>query len=134
MNFLSILAGNTADRVSIYGDGRQTRDWLYVKDTANALVKMFESGARGHTYNLGAHQFRTVIDVVRSIGERVGLDWPKHVDHIADRIRGDRRYALDLNKTSETLGWVAETSFETGLKETVDWYTNRESRQRLRNK
>lgn len=109
-------------KIPIYGDGGQTRDWLYVKDTAQALLKLYQKGKAGQAYNLGAHQFRTVMEVVCAISEEVGTPWEPNVEYVADRIRGDRRYALDLSKTSEEIGWNARVDFPKGLKETVKWY------------
>lgn len=124
-SFLAVKRGGVSVKVPIYGDGRQVRDWLYVKDTAEALCALLEKGLPGEAYNLGAHQFRTVLQVVSDSARLVGVDWEKHVEHTADRIRGDRRYALDLTKTKAEIGWEASTSFEKGLAETVAWYSDR---------
>jgi dTDP-glucose 4,6-dehydratase len=121
--FFKIKAGLESPKVPIYGDGGQIRDWLYVRDTAEALLALYEKGKTGEAYNLGAHQFRTVLEVVQAISPLVGVDWEKHVEYTADRIHGDRRYALDLKKTSRDIGWRASTLFEDGLKETVQWYS-----------
>ena len=109
-------------KVPVYGEGDQVRDWLYVKDTVRALVHLYESASGGSIYNLGAHQFRTVLDVVRAIGELLKVDWRSRIEHVPDRIRGDRRYALDLSRMHRDFGWKAETTFADGIKETVDWY------------
>ena len=131
---MKLLHPTSEEKTQIYGDGKQTRDWLYVKDTADALLKMFTSGYSGSIHNLGAHQFFTVLDVVRMLAGMVGIDWKPHVEHVADRIQGDRRYALNLDKTSDILGWSAKTTFELGLMETVQWYTDREFHRALRSK
>jgi dTDP-glucose 4,6-dehydratase len=120
--FFRIKAGQGGPKVPIYGDGGQIRDWLYVKDTAEALLVLYEKGMAGEAYNLGAHQFRTVLEVIQAIAPMVGIDWRDHVEYTADRIQGDRRYALDLKKTSRDIGWRASTLFGDGLKETVQWY------------
>lgn len=110
-------------KIRVYGDGGQTRDWLYVKDTAQALLQLYRYGSKGQAYNIGAHQFRTVMEVIQAISKQIGIPWREHVEHVADRIRGDRRYALDLGKAQVTLfGWKAETGFEKGLGETVRCY------------
>jgi len=111
-----------AGAIPVYGDGQQIRDWLYVKDTALGLWHLFEAGKKGSIYNLGAHQFQTVLQVIQAIGDMLGLHWEDHVQYTKDRIRGDRRYALDLSKTTEELGWVAATKFKKGLEATVEWY------------
>lgn len=108
-------------KVPVYGDGEQVRDWLYVKDTAQALWTLYERGERGQVYNLGAHEFRTVLQVIEEIAELMNLDRNEHVTYVTDRIRGDRRYALSLSKTTQ-LGWSSSTPFLKGLSETVKWY------------
>lgn len=109
-------------KIPIFGDGNQVRDWLFVRDTADGLVALYERGKSGNAYNLGAHQFRTVLEVVQAISDLIGRDWREHIEHLPDRIRGDRRYALDLSKTQRDINWKASTSFEKGLEETVRWY------------
>jgi dTDP-glucose 4,6-dehydratase len=115
----ALQAGN---KIPVYGDGSQIRDWLYVKDTARALIVLYEKGGPGGIYNLGAHQFLTVLEVIQAIGEITGIPWRDHVEYVSDRIRGDRRYALDRTKTKAETGWEAYTAFENGLDKTVKWY------------
>jgi dTDP-D-glucose 4,6-dehydratase/intein/homing endonuclease len=115
-------SGGGADKIPIYGDGSHVRDWLFVRDTAEALVALWERGKRGEAYNLGAHQFRTVIEVVRAVSALLGVPWEEHVVHVADRICGDSRYALDLSKATKELGWRAGTAFKEGMEETVRWH------------
>lgn len=115
----SLQAGK---KIPVYGDGSQIRDWLYVKDTVRALTMLYEKGHPGGIYNLGAHQFITVLEVVQAIGEITGISWKDHVEYVSDRIRGDRRYALDRSKTKAEVGWEAYTTFENGLDKTVKWY------------
>ena len=122
--FLRIALGEKV-KIPIYGDGGQVRDWLYVRDTANALFMLYQNGKAGQAYNLGAHQFRTVMEVVKAISEELNTSWEDHVTFTADRIRGDRRYALDLSKTDKEIGWHAWVDFPKGLKETVEWYNQR---------
>lgn len=129
---MKLLHPSTKDPIKIYGDGQQVRDWLYVKDTAHALLAMFRVGLPGNIYNLGAHQFRTVVEVIMTLVSMVdpvrNLEVQKVcIEHVEDRIQGDNRYALNLEKTSLYLGWSAMTSFDDGLKETVKWYTDREA-------
>lgn len=122
--FMEIKRGMDV-KIPVYGDGGQTRDWLYVRDTAQALHQLYKAGQAGQAYNLGAHQFRTVIEVIRAIALRLGVRWEDHVAYTADRIRGDRRYALDLSKAEKELQWKAEIDFSRGLDETVNWYLAR---------
>jgi dTDP-glucose 4,6-dehydratase len=115
-------SGAGADKIPIYGDGSHVRDWLFVRDTAEALVALWERGKRGEAYNLGAHQFRTVTEVVRAVSALLGVAWEEHVVHVADRICGDSRYALDLSKSTKDLGWRARIAFKEGMEETVRWH------------
>jgi dTDP-glucose 4,6-dehydratase len=119
-NFYRVRNGFAEDRIPIWGDGNQIRDWLYVKDTVKGLLCLYEKGVSGEAYNLGAHQFRTVLEVVKAISQICGFKWESCIKHQPDRIRGDRRYALNLSKTTESIGWKATTDFDTGLKETVN--------------
>lgn len=114
--------GRVEGNVPVYGDGQQIRDWLYVRDTALGLWEMYSRGQKGGIYNLGAHQFQTVLQVIQKIADILGLRWEDHVVYVPDRIRGDRRYALDLSKTKDALDWQANTKFMQGLVETVNWY------------
>lgn len=122
--FRKIARGEKA-KIPVYGSGEQVRDWLYVRDTAHALMELYHRGTKGQVYNLGAHEFRTVLEIIRAISSEVGIPWQDHIEHVPDRIMGDRRYALDLSKTLERVGWSARTRFEDGLKETVKWYGER---------
>lgn len=114
--------GRGSEKIPIYGNGSHIRDWLFVGDTVQALLALWEKGKSGQAYNLGAHQFRTVMEVVRAISALLGVPWEDHVVHIADRICGDQRYALDLSKTTKEIGWIATTPFQKGLEETVRWH------------
>jgi dTDP-glucose 4,6-dehydratase len=115
-------SGGGGDKIPIYGDGSHVRDWLFVRDTAQALLALWERGRSGHAYNLGAHQFRTVTEVVRAVSALLGVPWEEHVVHVADRICGDSRYALDLSKATKDLAWTASTAFKEGMEETVRWH------------
>lgn len=121
----SILSG---ERVPIYGDGGQVRDWLWVKDCAAALVTLYDKGQGGRAYNIGAGQFRKTADVVRAITKLLDVDFEGHVRFVEDRIRGDRRYALDYSRIRAETGWAPSMTFERGLAETVAWYRERLAR------
>lgn len=112
-------------KVPVYGDGKQVRDWLWVEDCVAALLALHDFGKSGHAYNVGAGQFRGVLDVIRIVSELLSVDWKKHVDFVEDRIRGDRRYALDYSKIQADTGWKPTKLFEDGIKETVAWYKER---------
>lgn len=116
----------------VYGDGLQIRDWLFVEDHARALFKVAIEGKLGETYNIGGHNEKTNIDVVKSICELLEELAPEKPDgvqnyrdlitFVKDRPGHDNRYAIDATKISKDLGWVPEETFETGLRKTVQWY------------
>jgi dTDP-glucose 4,6-dehydratase len=129
---LNALAGRP---LPIYGDGRQVRDWLYVEDHAEALLRVFERGRVGEVYNIGGQAERRNIEVVRLLCELLEEMAPHRpegvgryadlITHVADRPGHDQRYALDTGKIERELGWRPRESFETGLRRTVEWYLGR---------
>ncbi|WP_111977891.1 dTDP-glucose 4,6-dehydratase [Algibacillus agarilyticus] len=118
----------------VYGDGSQIRDWLYVEDHARALYKVVTEGDVGETYNIGGHNEKRNIEVVRTICtllEELVPNKPngiaKYEDlitYVADRPGHDVRYAIDASKMSKELNWQPEETFESGIKKTVQWYLN----------
>jgi len=121
----------------VYGDGQQIRDWLYVDDHARALYKVVTEGAIGETYNIGGHNEKKNIDVVKTICEiledlasaschsRAGGNpegFAGLIEYVKDRPGHDLRYAIDASKAQRELGWVPAETFETGIKKTVAWY------------
>lgn len=139
---LNALAGKP---LPVYGDGNQIRDWLYVEDHARALVKVVTEGEVGETYNIGGHNEKRNIEVVRTLcsllEELAAEQKPAGVAHyedlitfVKDRPGHDVRYAIDASKIERELGWKPEETFETGLRKTVAWYlNNREWWQRVLN-
>jgi dTDP-glucose 4,6-dehydratase len=128
----------------VYGDGLQVRDWLYVEDHARALYKVLTEGKPGETYNIGGHNEKANIDVVKKICallEELVPEKPENINSydelitfVKDRPGHDLRYAIDATKISDELGWVPEESFESGLRKTVVWYLeNRDWWQRVLN-
>ncbi len=112
----------------VYGDGRQVRDWLYVKDHCEAIRAVLARGRPGEVYNIGGNAERRNIDVVSAIcgtlkqlRPREG-GYEKLITSVADRPGHDRRYAIDASKIRDELGWKPRESFETGLAKTVGWY------------
>jgi dTDP-glucose 4,6-dehydratase len=114
----------------VYGDGRQIRDWLYVKDHCRAVETVLEGGRVGEVYNVGGLNERTNLEVVRTICSLLDglvVDSP-HVPHeslitfVEDRPGHDRRYAIDAGKIERELGWRPQETFETGMEKTVRWY------------
>lgn len=129
---LVILNALEGKPLPVYGDGLQIRDWLYVEDHARALYKVITEGGVGETYNIGGHNEKTNIDVVKAICsllEEFVPNKPNGVDHyenlityVQDRPGHDVRYAIDANKIATELNWTPEETFETGIRNTVKWY------------
>ena len=113
----------------VYGDGLYTRDWLFVKDHATAIDKVFHAGKNGHTYNIGGFNEWKNIDLVKLLcklmDEKLG-NTPGTSDalitYVKDRPGHDRRYAIDATKINKELGWKPSVTFEEGLAQTIDWY------------
>lgn len=124
---LSALAGNA---LPVYGDGNQIRDWLYVDDHARALYAVLTEGRIGETYNVGGHNERRNIEVVRRICAVLddaspsadGSSYGDLITFVTDRPGHDTRYSIDAGKIERELGWTPEETFETGLEKTVHWY------------
>jgi dTDP-glucose 4,6-dehydratase len=112
------------ERLPLYGDGLQRRDWLYVADHAGAIDHVLEHGATGETYNVTGNNERTNRDVVAQLLARLGKPWSL-VRLVDDRPGHDRRYAMDDSKLAG-LGWKNKMPFDEGLAATVDWYRDNE--------
>lgn len=115
--------------IPMYGDGKYTRDWLYVKDHAAAIDLIFHEGKLGETYNIGGWNEWKNIDLIneliRQMDERLGRAEGKSLElitYVKDRAGHDRRYAIDATKLYEELGWKPSVTFEEGLAETIDWF------------
>jgi dTDP-glucose 4,6-dehydratase len=124
-----IIRGLSGQKLPVYGNGDNVRDWLFVEDHARALTLVVEHGRVGETYNIGARQEHTNIDVVRQICQLLDAFAPSSngcreslITFVADRPGHDRRYAIDPSKIERELGWCAAETFETGLVKTVRWY------------
>ena len=121
------LAG---EPLPIYGKGENVRDWLYVLDHCKAIDLIFHKGKAGETYNIGGHNERNNITIVKTIcaildAEKPRTDGKKYADQItfvADRAGHDFRYAIDATKLENELGWKADETFDTGIVKTVKWY------------
>ncbi|HCI4636975.1 TPA: dTDP-glucose 4,6-dehydratase [Klebsiella quasipneumoniae subsp. quasipneumoniae] len=134
LTILNALAGKP---LPVYGNGEQIRDWLYVEDHARALYKVATEGKSGETYNIGGHNERKNIDVVRTICtilDKVVAQKPGNITHFADLITfvtdrpgHDLRYAIDATKIQRDLGWVPQETFESGIEKTVHWYLNNQT-------
>ena len=127
---LIILNAIDGKNLPIYGDGQQVRDWLYVTDHCEAIQSVLNSGAVGETYNVGGESEKTNLEVVRKVCEALdelrpsasGGSYKHLIKHVADRPGHDRRYAVDITKINKELGWSPKKTFESGIKETVQWY------------
>lgn len=122
-----MIANAVADMpLPVYGTGENVRDWLYVEDHCKAIDLIVRKGRLGEIYNVGGHNERRNIDIVKLICRE--LDKPESlIKFVADRKGHDLRYAIDPSKIHRELDWLPETSFEAGIKKTVEWYmTHRE--------
>jgi len=127
---LIIARALAGEKLPVYGDGRNVRDWLFVLDHCAAIRRVLEAGRVGETYNVGGDAEAENIHVVKTIcallDERRPLpDGRKReslIEFVADRPGHDRRYAIDASKLQNELGWKPSVSFETGIARTVDWY------------
>jgi dTDP-glucose 4,6-dehydratase len=117
---LMVLNALAGDRLPVYGDGLNVRNWLYVEDFASAIAAVLDRGVPGTVYNVGGPDECPNIEVVRRILELCGRD-ESLIDHVTDRPGHDRRYSLGSERVS-ALGWSAATGFEAGLERTVSWY------------
>lgn len=108
-------------KVPIYGDGKQIRDWLYVKDHCSALYTVFEKGKIGEKYNIGGECEVENIELVKKIIGLMGKD-ESVIEYVKDRPGHDRRYATDISKIKNELGWHPSFSIDKGLEKTVEWY------------
>ena len=115
--------------IPVYGDGMNVRDWLYVRDHAEALWQVLTRGKDGETYNIGGHNewaniriVELICDVMDELAPRLGGNSRKLITFVKDRPGHDRRYAIDAGKMERELGWTPGHTFETGLRETIRWY------------
>lgn len=109
------------ESLPVYGKGENVRDWLYVKDHCKAIDLVMRNGREGGVYNVGGHNERSNIDVVKTILKELGKP-ESLITYVTDRPGHDMRYAIDPAKIQSELGWTPETSFEEGIKLTIKWY------------
>lgn len=119
-------------QLPVYGDGMQIRDWLFVEDHCKAIDMVAEAGRDGEVYNVGGHNERPNIFIVKTIIEQLhdrlkdeGIS-EALIKHVEDRLGHDRRYGIDPSKIKADLGWYPETPFEVGIVKTIDWYLENE--------
>ncbi|WP_440887960.1 dTDP-glucose 4,6-dehydratase [Vibrio sp. WZ-1] len=131
---LMILNALDGKPLPVYGDGMQIRDWLFVEDHARALYKVVTEGEIGETYNIGGHNEKANIEVVKTIcslleefrpNKPEGIDsYEALITYVKDRPGHDVRYAIDATKIAQELNWTPEETFESGIRKTVEWYLN----------
>jgi len=125
---LVILKAISHEPIPVYGDGRQIRDWLYVEDHCRAIDMVFENGKIGEVHNIGGHNEKENIYIVKKIieilREKTGDKdiSEKLITHVKDRPGHDRRYGIDPTKIKNELGWEPEVMFDEGIKLTIQWY------------
>lgn len=111
------------EKLPVYGDGLNVRDWLYVDDHCKAIDLIIHNGKIGEVYNVGGHNEMANIDIVKIILRQLGKD-ESLIEYVEDRKGHDRRYAIDPTKIHTELGWLPETKFVDGIVKTIDWYLN----------
>lgn len=120
LTITNILEGK---EIPIYGDGLQIRDWLHVLDHCSAIDLVLHKGKSGEVYNVGGNNERTNLHIVKTILQKMGKT-EKLIKYVEDRLGHDRRYAIDATKIRTELGWLPKFTFETGIRDTVNWYLN----------
>lgn len=111
------------EKVPVYGDGLNVRDWLYVYDHCEAIDVVLHSGKIGEVYNIGGHNEKTNMEITHLILDAMGKD-ESSIKYVEDRLGHDRRYAIANDKITSELGWEPSITFEEGIKLTIDWYLN----------
>jgi len=132
---LVIAKALAGEPLPVYGKGDQVRDWLFVEDHARALRTVFEHGIPGRSYNIGGHNEKQNIEVVRTVCDILdrlrprtdGRSYTDQITHVADRPGHDKRYAIDASRIETELGWTPAETFESAIEKTINWYLAHES-------
>ena len=128
----TIFLANNNKRIPIYGEGKNIRDWIFVDDHCDAVFKVLLDGKQGQSYNISANNELDNISIVNKILEI--LDKPSDlIEYVTDRPGHDLRYSLDSSKIQDSLNWKPQTSFDDGLKITIDWILNQSDRKNISN-
>lgn len=123
---LMIINALNDKKLPVYGEGINVRDWLYVTDHCSAIDAVIRDGKEGEIYNIGGHNEKRNIDVVKTILKELGKD-ESLIEFVKDRKGHDLRYAIDASKIEKELGWKPKTSFDEGIKQTIKWYLENEN-------
>ncbi|MCW5211336.1 dTDP-glucose 4,6-dehydratase [Desulfobulbus sp. TB] len=133
---LMLNNGRQGKDLPVYGDGGNVRDWLYVQDHCEAILRVVEQGRLGESYNIGGHNEKNNLQVVEllcdMLDEKLGLlpsgkERRSLITFVKDRLGHDRRYAIDADKIDQELGWAPQYTFEQGMKKTVTWYLDNQA-------
>lgn len=121
--FIPLMIANALNdkEIPVYGKGENVRDWLYVEDHCIAIDLIIRKGTAGEIYNIGGHNEKTNLEVVKTVLAQLGKS-EDLISYVTDRPGHDRRYAIDPTKIHNELGWLPTTSFEEGIKKTITWY------------
>ncbi len=123
---LMIAKALGGEKLPVYGDGKNIRDWLYVEDHCSGIMTVLEKGRYGEVYNIGGNNEWYNIDIVKLILKRLGKG-EEYITFVKDRPGHDRRYAIDSGKIQRELGWKPAHVFEEGIEKTIKWYIENES-------
>ena len=123
---LMLIRAMQGEKLPVYGDGLNVRDWLHVDDHCAAIDAILRRGTEGEVYNVGGHNERSNIEVVRTILQALGKG-EDQISYVTDRKGHDRRYAIDPTKIGRELGWQPTTKFDDGIQRTIAWYQTHEA-------
>jgi dTDP-glucose 4,6-dehydratase len=123
---LMIAKALDGQKLPVYGDGKNVRDWLYVEDHCSAICKVLHNGKIGDVYNIGGNNEWYNIDIVKIVLKLIGKS-EEQISYVKDRPGHDRRYAIDSSKIQTELGWKPAYKFEDGISETIKWYVKNEN-------
>lgn len=114
------------EKVPVYGDGMNVRDWLYVYDHCEAIDTVLHKGTIGEVYNIGGHNEKTNLEITKLILKAMNND-ETSIEYVEDRLGHDKRYAISNDKITSELGWKPSVTFEEGIKITINWYLNNQN-------
>lgn len=123
---LMIAKATDGEKLPVYGDGKNVRDWLYVEDHCSAIFEVLHKGNAGEVYNIGGNNEWYNIDIVKLILKLLGKT-EEQITYVKDRPGHDRRYAIDSSKIQKELGWTPKHKFDEGISKTIGWYKKNES-------